>query len=400
MRREKTKASLDREEHEVLKVFLAFLAGFAVKNARCWSSPDKLPGIYTSSSNTTNSSQLNSSLPMPEPLVSIGLVTWNSAAYLPGCLGALARQGYANLELIVVDNASTDDSLALVAQYYPHAIVIVNADNTGFCHAHNQAIKASKGVYYMPLNPDVFLMPDFLLETTHAMDLDNTIGQVSGKLYRVSDISEVGSSRILDSVGMFFTPNQRHFDRGAGETDIGQYDRLEYIFGVSGAAAFYRRAALEDTGIDGEYFDESFFAYREDADLSWRMQLMGWKAVYTPHARAYHIRSLRGDAHRKDIDAAINMHSVKNRFLMRIKNQTWMNGVRFFLPALWRDLMVIGYVVLSEHSSLPAFWLLFRLYSETLRKRKAIMGKRRVSDIYIGQWFTQKAVSFDLGAGK
>ena len=331
---------------------------------------------------------------MPDPLISIGLITWNSAAYLPNCLTALMRQQDVRFELIVVDNASADHSLELVRRYCPNAHVIVNQSNTGFSHAHNQAIQLSKGIYYLSLNPDVILMPDYLFQMVNAIELDNTVGQISGKLYRVSDASEVGNSRILDSVGMFFTPNQRHFDRGTGETDIGQYGKLEYIFGVSGAAAFYRKAALEDTAIEGEYFAESFFAYREDADLSWRMQLLGWKALYAPHAQAYHFRLVRGDAHRRDIDASINMHSVKNRFLMRIRNQTWANGIRFLLPTLWRDLLVVGYVVLFEQSSLPAFWSLLRLYPETLRKRHAIMSKHRVSDSYIGQWFKQKAIPF------
>ena len=292
----------------------------------------------------------------------------------------------------MVDNASIASPLPLVTQYCPKAQMIMNPGNMGFCHAHNQAIRLAKGAYYLALNPDVFLMPDFLLRMISAMKLGDTIGQVSGKLYRVSDAAEVGRSKILDSAGMFFTPNQRHFDRGAGETDAGQYDRQEYVFGVSGAAAFYRRRALEDSAVDGEYFDTKFFAYREDADLSWRLQLMGWKALYTPDAQAYHFRSLRSGSRRADVDALVNMHSVKNRFLMRIKNQTWKNALRFFLPVLWRDLMVIGYVVLLERSSLPAFRSLIRLYPDMLRKRRAIMGKRRVSDAYIGGWFGRKAL--------
>lgn len=334
---------------------------------------------------------------MSEPLVSVGLVTWNSASCLSGCLAALARQEFDGVELIVVDNASVDHPLELVSQHYPAARVIANESNMGFCHAHNQAIRASRGLYYMTLNPDVFLMPDFLRQMVSAMELDNRIGQVSGKLYRVSDMDQVGSSRALDSTGMFFTPNQRHFDRGAGEMDTGQYQALEYVFGVSGAAALYRRSALEDAAIEGEYFDDSFFAYREDADLSWRLQLLGWKAVYTPHAQAYHFRALRSDTSRRDVDAVVNMHSVKNRFLMRIKNQTWRNGLRFLLPASWRDLMVIGYVVLSERTSLRAFRLLFKLYPEMLRKRREIMSKRRASDAYVANWFHQKAAPFHAG---
>ena len=334
---------------------------------------------------------------MPEPVVSVGLVTWNSTAHLSGCLAALARQECDGIELIVVDNASVDHPLELVSRHYPAARVIVNEINTGFCHAHNQAILASQGTYYMTLNPDIFLMPDFVRQMVAAMEMDNRVGQVSGKLYRVSDVNQVGMSRILDSTGMFFTPNQRHFDRGAGETDTGQYQEIEYVFGVSGAAALYRRAALEDAAVEGEYFDDSFFAYREDADISWRLQLLGWKALYTPHAQAYHFRSLRNDTSRRQIDAVINMHSVKNRFLMRIKNQTWRNGLRFALPASWRDLMVLGYVVLFERTSLWAFGLLLKLIPGMVRKRRLIMGKRRVSDGYVGDWFHRKATPFRAG---
>ncbi len=328
-------------------------------------------------------------------LVTVTLVTWNSLDYLPFCLECLRHQRDVKYKLIVVDNNSVDGTLSYLDRQNDLTL-IRNKENVGFCKAHNVAISMASSKYILVLNPDVFLMPDFLFQMICAIERDNRIGQVSGKLYRISDVAEVGSSKMLDSVGMYFTPNQRHFDRGAGEIDVGQYDRLEYIFGVSGAAAFYRKAALKSVAIDDEYFDTRFFAYREDADISWRMQLMGWKSIYTPDAQACHIRSVREHHHRRDIDASINMHSVKNRFLMRIKNQTWKNGLRFLLPTLWRDLLVIGYVILCERSSLQAFWSVFRLYSEMLHKRKVIMNNRQVSDAYISQWFTQKASLFEI----
>jgi GT2 family glycosyltransferase len=329
-------------------------------------------------------------------LVTVSLVTWNSIEYLPFCLKFLRQQECVKYELIVTDNDSRDGTLDYLDQQ-PNLTVIRNKKNVGFCKAHNAAISMASGKYILVLNPDVFLMPNFLHQAVCAIEQNDKIGQVSGKLYQISDITEVGISRILDSTGMFFTSNQRHFDRGAGEIDVGQYDRQEYIFAVSGAAAFYRKTALENVAVDGEYFDSRFFAYREDADLSWRMQLMGWKSLYTPHAHAYHVRSVRKHSHRSEIDANVNMHSVKNRFLMRIKNQTWKNSLRFLFPTLWRDLLVVGYVVLFERSSLPAFWSLFKLYSETLHKRRLIMKNRQVSDAYISQWFRQKAVLFDSG---
>ena len=82
------------------------------------------------------------------------------------------------------------------------------------------------------------------------------------------------------------TPEQRHLDRGADQADVGQYERIEEVFGASGAAALYRRAMLEDVRVLGEYFDEDFFAYREDADLAWRARLLGWSCLYVPTALA------------------------------------------------------------------------------------------------------------------
>lgn len=327
-------------------------------------------------------------------LVTVSLVTWNSMEYLPLCLECLQRQRHVEYELIAVDNNSSDGTANYLEQK-GNLTLIRNKRNAGFCKAHNTAISMASGQYVLVLNPDVFLKPDYLYHAVGAIEQDERIGQVSGKLYRISDVSEVENSRILDSVGMYFTPNQRHFDRGAGVLDVGQYDRLEYVFAVSGAAALYRKSALEKVALDGEYFDSAFFAYREDADLSWRMQLMGWKALYTPHAQAYHVRSLRRSSRRRDVDPEINMHSVKNRFLMRMKNQTLSIGLEFLLPMLWRDLLVIGYVVLFERSSLPAFRALMRLWAEMRRKRRLIMENRQVSDAYIGKWFRQQAIPFD-----
>jgi GT2 family glycosyltransferase len=325
-------------------------------------------------------------------LISVSIVTWNSLKYLPDCLKYLRNQAQVAFEIIVVDNGSTDGALEYLRQQSDIRLIEMSR-NTGFCAAHNRAIAASSGQYMLILNPDVFMTPMFLANMVKAIELDKKIGQVSGKLYRVSAPDEVGRSNIIDTTGLYFTPNQRHHDRGAGEVDTGQYERLEYIFGVSGAAVLYRREALEDAAILGEYFDEDFFAYREDADLSWRMQLMGWQALYTPRAIAYHVRTVRQNHSRREISARINMHSVRNRFLMRLKNETWRNGFRFALPVIKRDLLIIGYVLLVEHRSLPAFWQALKLFPRTLAKRRLIMRQKRVSDDYLAGWINYRAVA-------
>ena len=123
----------------------------------------------------------------------------------------------------------------------------------------------------------------------------------------------------------------RHPDRGTGEPVRDQFNRLQYVFGASGAAALYRRPMLEEVSLGGEYFDEDFFTYREDADLAWRAQLLGWKALYVPHAVASHERKVLPER-RRSLPDVFNMHSVKNRFLLRIKNQTCWSSWPFSRP--------------------------------------------------------------------
>ena len=156
---------------------------------------------------------------MSEPLVSVGLVTWDSAAYLEACLAALAQQDHPRIELLVVDNGSRDDSLQLVAQVCPTATIIRNAENTGFCHAHNQGIEASAGDYYLALNPDIEMRPGYLSALVHALEADRTYGTAVGKLLLLP--GEASGYR-FDSAGLFLDRRRRQFLRGLGEMDHGQ----------------------------------------------------------------------------------------------------------------------------------------------------------------------------------
>ena len=191
---------------------------------------------------------------------------------------------------------------------------------------------------------------------------------------------------VFDSTGIYFTPNQRHFDRGSQQPDRGQYERPEYVFGATGAACLYRRAMIEDISIDGEFFDSDFFAYREDADVAWRAQLLGWKCLYTPLARAYHVRSVL-PANRRSLPSAVNMHSVKNRWLLRIKNMTGPLYRRYWFAITWRDAVVVAGCLLREFSSLRAFVLLARAWPRAWKKRRIIMQRRRATDDSISVWF-------------
>ncbi|HVV46113.1 MAG TPA: hypothetical protein VHC72_12955, partial [Bryobacteraceae bacterium] len=197
---------------------------------------------------------------------------------------------------------------------------------------------------------------------------------------------------MVDSTGIYFTPNLRHLDRGSLEIDNGHFRNYEYVFGATAAAALYRREMVDDISINGEFFDVDFFVYREDADVAWRAQLLGWKCLYVPYARGYHVRkALPGN--RRALPPEINMHSVKNRFLLRIKNMTWDLYRRNFFSITGRDLVVVGCCLLREHTSLKAFPFVIRNWKGIVAKRRAIMKRQRVDDAYIASWFSFQPVS-------
>lgn len=330
---------------------------------------------------------------MSTPRVSITIVTFNSAQFISKCLRNLFEQDYPNVEVIVVDNASGDATPRLIEQFADRVRFARNSENIGFAAGQNQAIALATGDWVFTLNPDVRLNPDFISKAVAAGEGDDNIGSVSGKLLRMGPDFEIPAGKVLDSTGIYFTPALRHFDRGSGGPDTGAYERFEYVFGVTGAAGLYRRKMIEDVSVDGEFFDSDFFAYREDADLAWRAQLLGWKCLYVPAAIGYHVRNVL-PSNRRTLSATINMHSVKNRFLMRIKNITADLYIRHFIAITFRDLLVIAGCLLREWSSLSAFVIVSRSYSKMLRKRQAIMRKRRVDPQYMASWFANRPVSF------
>jgi GT2 family glycosyltransferase len=320
---------------------------------------------------------------LSRPTVSIGLVTWNSEAHLPACLEAIARQRYTNRELILVDNASDDQSINLVVRGHPEAHVIRNTENKGFCRAHNQAIGASKGAYYLPLNPDVIMQPEYIGALVSALEGRSDYGSAAGKLLQPTEINQTPR---LDSSGLFMDRRRRQYLRGHGEADTGQFDRAEEVFGVDGAAPLYRREMLEDVRIDGQYFDENFFIHKEDVDLAWRARLLGWRCWYTPEAVAIHPRGFR-PSQREQTSSTVRIHAVKNRYLLILKNESRQGWRRDCLHILWYDLKILGYLCLFERSSLAAFGLVHRVWPQIQFWRREIWKRVRVDSQEMLGWF-------------
>jgi GT2 family glycosyltransferase len=310
--------------------------------------------------------------------VSIHIVTFNSGQDIASCLESVRQQGFPDQQIQVFDNASSDDTLDRLKRC--NIDVRSSPTNTGFARAHNDLIRQSQSQYVLVLNPDTILNPGFIESMVRAMDARPDAGSASGKLLRMD-------RKTIDSTGIRMLRSQRHLDRGADEPDLGQYDTPEDIFGPSGAAALYRRSALDDAAFGGEYFDEDFFAYREDADLAWRLQLLGWKSIYVPSAVAQHRRRVTPER-RSQLPDMINYHSVKNRFLLRINNISGPLYRRDFWRITARDAMVVGYVMLREWTSAPALGYVLRHFPRLLRKRKMIQQKVRVGPDALDDWFS------------
>jgi len=325
-------------------------------------------------------------------LVSVTIVTYNSGRFIKRCLESVLEQKYANMEVVIVDNASTDGTPDILEPFADRCRIYYNDKNLGFAAAQNQAIELAKGDWILTLNPDVLLQTNFIQALVDAGNLDPKVGTVCGKLLSIRASFDLPEKQLIDSTGIYFTPMLRHLDRGSLEVDQGHYTNHEYVFGATAAAALYRRTMIEDIAILGEFFDSDFFVYREDADVAWRAQLFGWRCLYTPLARGYHVRAVL-PGNRRALPAVINMHSVKNRFLMRVKNISWDLYRRNFVSITARDLLVLVACLLREHSSLSAFWYLARNSGRMLEKRREIMKRKRVSDDYIASWFHYKPVS-------
>jgi GT2 family glycosyltransferase len=327
-----------------------------------------------------------------QDFVSVTIVTYNSGRYIKRCLESVLAQKGPQVEVIVVDNNSTDGTRDILERFEDRCRIVHNAKNLGFAAAQNQAMRLARGDWVLTLNPDVLLMPYFIQAMVEAGRLDNRIGMVCGKLLAMSPGFDIEARPRVDSTGIYFTPAMRHLDRGSREIDNGHFLKKEYVFGATAAAALYRRDMIDDVSVAGDFFDPDFFVYREDADVAWRAQLLGWRCLYTPYARGYHVRAVL-PGNRRALPREINMHSVKNRFLMRIKNMTFDLYKRHWLAITARDVVVLGCCLLYEHYSLKAFWLLMKSWRKAWAMRKWIMARRRVHDDYVAGWFRFEPVS-------
>ena len=212
------------------------------------------------------------------------IVNWNGARYLRPCLDSLRRQTHPDFEVIVVDNGSTDGSVAMVQAEYPEVRLLALDENYGFIVASNRGARLTQAEVLVMLNNDTEAEPGWLAALCRALEDNPQAGSAASKMLlfdRRDTLHNAG-----DTLGPGLMPQ----NRGVWEVDRGQYDAQTDVFGACGGAAAYRRALWEQLGG----FDERLFMYLEDVDLAWRAQDAGWTCVFAPEARVYHHLSATG----------------------------------------------------------------------------------------------------------
>jgi GT2 family glycosyltransferase len=315
--------------------------------------------------------------------VSVSIVNYNGRDFLGDCLRSVMEQSYPEIEVVVVDNKSTDGSAGFVRENFPAVRVIENSENSYFCKGQNTGIRNSDGEYVLALNSDVVLHGEFVREAVRAAEADERIGSVSGRILRT------GGGR-LDTTGLFLGRDRRPVERGYGAADTGQFSEPGYVFGAGGVAPLYRRAMLEDVSLEGEYFDESYRAFYEDLDLAWRANRRGWLAYYAPAAVAWHQRGGTAKTNRPPLSlfASYNFaylsdemkaRLMMNRYMTMLKNDRPKDTLINFPFIMAYDMKVWAYVALFSPRAIPIFLRNMKDLRRAWRRRGLITWKSRDS---------------------
>lgn len=303
-------------------------------------------------------------------LITVVIPSWNKRDHLAQCLDSLVAQTYAHVQIVVVDNASTDGSADMVAADYPDVTLLRQSRNHGIAGGVNRGIAAAKGNCIALLNQDAVADRNWVAELAKLVESDQRIGVVQSKMLRVTD----GSTPIFDSSGDQYSLWGRPRARDRDRPDAGQREQVEEVFSACGGASLYTRAVIDDVGT----FDEDFFLYYEDTDLSFRARLKGYKVVYCPTALVSHHVGLSS---KESPSALIRFHVVKNLHLLYFRNMPTrlmaLSWPLFTVTLAGAAVNSLRRGVFKAH--LRALWWLVRNSRRVLAERREIQGSRRVT---------------------
>lgn len=319
------------------------------------------------------------------------IISWNSGVQLEPALDTLAAQTQPDLDLLVIDNASSDGSAERV-RARPDARLIANTENRGFAGAANQAVAlaaAAGSDALLVCNFDVRLEDGYLAAAVAALQGDASRASVQGRLLR-SALGPAGVP-VIDTTGHVAFRTRLFRNRGEGEPDDGRFDTSGEVFGVSGAVALYRLAALDDVACDGEVFDTDLFAYWEDVDLDWRLQLRGWRSWYAADARGWHERGGAGPRR----SSAVERLNFVNRFHVILKNDDAASLARALPGVATTSVLKAGELALTVPGAFLRSLPEVRRLPRTLRKRRQVQARATTDPAEVAaRWFEP----FDYGA--
>jgi GT2 family glycosyltransferase len=330
------------------------------------------------------------------PLASVVIPNWNGAHHLPVCLDALRGQSYPQIEVIVVDNGSTDGSQALVEGHYPEVRLLALDRNLGLTGGNNAGFRVARGEILISLNNDTETDPRFVEALVIALQEHPEAGMAAAKML-LFDRRDT-----LHSAGDGYGTDGIPYNRGVWQRDEGRFSVAGWVFGGCGGAVAYRRAMLEDVGPTGVSrarpfgaaphkssslgedgpFDESFFMYCEDVDLNWRSQLAGWKCWYTPDAVVYHKLSATGGG------SIASYYTGRNTLWVIAKNYPGLLLREHWPLVLRAQARVTREALRAWRGTAARARLRGQLagllgWPRMLKKRKVIQSARRVSDEYV-----------------
>jgi GT2 family glycosyltransferase len=266
-----------------------------------------------------------------KPVASVIIPNWNGRQWLDRCLRSLLAQTLQPIEVLVVDNGSTDGSAEWLAEAFPAVRVLRQTENLGFARATNIGIRASGGKFIVLFNNDAWAEPDWLERCVKVMGDDAAIASVACRTLDYDDPARIYS------LGDGFLPNGDAVNIARGMRYRPDLPMPRQVFGPSGCTAVYRRAALEEVGL----LDEDYVSFHEDVDLNWRLLLAGYKCLYVPEAVAYHV----GYATGRKVNDAVAFLSGRNRLLVLFKNLPWSLWLRFAVPLALRQAQMLWWAI-------------------------------------------------------
>ena len=334
------------------------------------------------------------------PCVSVIIVNHNGIDFVNTCIRSVLNNNYHNFEIIFVDNASTDGSLEYVRKTFGSDYrlrIIENPGSVGPAVGRNRGAKLAKGKYLIFLDNDTQAERNFILELTKVLEADNSIGAAQAKLLRM------GTDNLYDCAGDYLGPLGFLIERSRGAKDKGQFDHICDILSAKSAASIIKKELFDKIGG----FDEDYYMYLEETDLSWRVWLAGFRVVFIPGAKVYHaFNTARKDFKRYYPKYIVRYYGCRNYILTLIKNLGLKSSIKF-LPLHISCWVLLSFFFTLKGNFYDAFLILKGIAWNILntglllKKRRFINSNiRKIADsVILSKIMEQKNIGYYSGKG-